>query len=135
MLLQINGKLLRNNALHRSPGFTVSQLLLRLPFKLGLFDLNADDGRHSLPDVISHKVLIRIFDQLIRPGIIVKSFCQGVLKSGKMRSPLRSRNIVYKAVASLCIGIIMLHGHFHIDAIPFPFTVDDIRVQRCFPPV
>ena len=39
--------------------------------------------------------------------------------------------IIYKAIAVLCVGIIVLHGNLNHDTIFFTFTVNDLWIQ-CF---
>ena len=64
MLLQINHKLLGNNAVHRSARFTVAKLLLRLSLKLRFLYLDTDDRRHTLADIFTGKTL-GFFNQFI----------------------------------------------------------------------
>ena len=49
-----------------------------------------------------------------------------------MGTALRRGDVIDKAVNALIVGIIVLHGHFHINVALFPFTVNDIRVQHLF---
>ena len=48
-----------------------------------------------------------------------------------MCTTFRCVDIIYKAIAVLCVGIIVLHGYFNHNAIFFTFTVNDLWIQ-CF---
>ena len=48
-----------------------------------------------------------------------------------MCTTFRCVDIIYKAIAVFCIGIIVLHGYFNHNAIFFTFAVNNFRIQ-CF---
>ena len=48
-----------------------------------------------------------------------------------MCTTFRCIDIIYKAIAVFCIGIIVLHGYLNHDTIFFTFTVNDLWIQ-CF---
>ena len=48
-----------------------------------------------------------------------------------MGTTFRCIDIIYKAIAVLCVGIIVLHGNLNHDTIFFTFTVNDLWIQ-CF---
>ena len=48
-----------------------------------------------------------------------------------MCTTFRCIDIIYKAIAVLCVGIIVLHGNLNHDTIFFTFTVNDLWIQ-CF---
>ena len=48
-----------------------------------------------------------------------------------MCTTFRCIDIIYKAIAVLCVGIIVLHGNLNHNAIFFTFTVNDLWIQ-CF---
>ena len=52
-----------------------------------------------------------------------------------MGASLRRINVVYKCVYILGIGIIVLHGHFHIHAFPGSLTVNNLIIDRGLSPV
>ena len=60
ILLQKIGELLADHAVHRAPGLAVSQLLLGLALKLGLADLDADDGRQTLSYILSGQAVLAV---------------------------------------------------------------------------
>ena len=55
ILFQEDLQLSADNIIDRSPGLTVSKLLLRLSFKLGILDLYADDRSKSFSDILPRK--------------------------------------------------------------------------------
>ena len=59
ILLQVELKLAADDTVNRSSRLAVAQLLLRLAFELGILDLNADDRRHPLADILPAQILLR----------------------------------------------------------------------------
>ena len=116
MLLQINRELLCHQVVNGSARFAVSKLLLGLTLKLGLLELDADDSSQTLTDILAGKA-VRLFDELIGLGIGVKSLCQGVTETGKMCSALRGGDVVYKAVNTLVVTVVVLKGNLHRNAV------------------
>ena len=47
-----------------------------------------------------------------------------------MGAPFRCIDIVDKCIDILRVGIIVLHGHFHIHPVLGSFTVDHILIER-----
>ena len=47
-----------------------------------------------------------------------------------MGSAFGSSDIIYKAVSIFCIGIVVLHGHFHHDPVLCSFKIQDILIKR-----
>ena len=47
-----------------------------------------------------------------------------------MGSSLRSGDIIYESIRVVAVRIVVLHGHFHVYIILFPFAVNDLVVQR-----
>lgn len=105
-----------------SARFAVSKLLFGLTLKLGLLELDADDSSQTLTDILAGKA-VRLFDELIGLGIGVKSLCQGVTETGKMCSALRGGDVVYKAVNTLVVTVVVLKGNLHRNCRPcFPHS-------------
>ena len=52
-----------------------------------------------------------------------------------MSSALRRIDIIDKAVGALRVGIIVLHGNFHIDIVFASLKIHDLIVKRGFAPV
>ena len=52
-------------------------------------------------------------------------------ETNDMCTTFRCIDIIYKAIAVLCVGIIVLHGNLNHDTIFFTFTVNDLWIQ-CF---
>ena len=48
-----------------------------------------------------------------------------------MGAALRRIDVVYKCIDILCIGIIVLHGYFHIHAFLGSLAVNNLLVKRC----
>ena len=48
-----------------------------------------------------------------------------------MCTAFRCDDIIDKAVSRIIVGIVVLHGNFHIDSVPGSLAVDDFRIE-CF---
>lgn len=60
ILLQEVGELLADNRVNGASRLAVAELLLRLSLELWLLDLDADDRRESLADIVSGERRLRI---------------------------------------------------------------------------
>ena len=56
ILFQKIFQLFGNNTVRGAPGFHIAQLLLGLPFKLGILDLDADDCRDAFTDILTGQI-------------------------------------------------------------------------------
>src|SRR5690606_41062979 len=64
VFLQIIEKAVREDGLRHGPRFAVPQLGLGLPFKLRIGNLDADDRRQALPDIVTGQVAVAVLQQI-----------------------------------------------------------------------
>ena len=130
VLLQKIGKLLGNDALHRSLGLRGTQLLLRLSLELRILNLHRDNAGEALTNVLAGEIGLRILQELMLPGIVVEGFCQCIFKTGKVGTALRGIDVVDEGIDVLRIGIVVLHGNLNEDLLPLTLAVDHLGIQR-----
>ena len=85
---------LSHHLLDDSADFTVVQLILRLSLELRIMQLDRDDRRQTLFQVICRKSAFLLTDQVVLLRVVVESTCQRHLESGHMRSSSQVDDIV-----------------------------------------
>ena len=135
IFFKVDLQLLAHHVVHGRTGFGIAELDLGLGFKLGIFDLDADDGGQAFTDVFAGKVRLAVLQQFVFARVVVKGLGDGVPEAHHVGAALGGVDVVDKAVAVFLIGIVVLHGHFHRDAVLFAFAEDDLWIEGLLAPV
>ena len=132
ILLKEISKLFADNIINSTSCLCISKLLFGLSFKLRILDLDTYNSCQTFSDIITGKIGFTFLQKLIISCIIIKGFGQGIPETYQMGTTLRCIDVIYKTVGTLCVGIIVLHGHFHINTILCSFKIQNILIKSCF---
>ena len=109
---------LADDLLHEGLRLGVAQLGLGLALELGLAQLDAEDGRQALADVVSREVLVLVLEDSLLPRVLVDEGGEGGTEPLFVGAPLRRRDGVRVGEHGLGVGVRPLHGEFERDRRP-----------------
>src|SRR5262249_52841915 len=75
------GKPVATDLLHAGLGFSVAKLGLGLSLELRVGDLDTDDGRQALPDIVAGEVVVLLLEEFLLLGVSVDDAGEGGPKS------------------------------------------------------
>ena len=112
---------------NQTGNFTVAKLGLGLPFKLGLGQLDADNGGKALAHIITRqRGVLHLFDQV---GLALDVAVDGARKRSaeahKVGAAFLGANVVGKGENVFLVARIVLQGKIHGNIINDAFTKDD----------
>ena len=129
VFFQEGGELFVDDGLHDALDLGVAQLGLGLPFKLGLQELDADDGRQPFPDVLAGQVLVVALDVVVTLGVVVDGPGQGAFKPVEVAAPLGGEDVVGVGIDVFRIARGVLEGQLQAVVVHVLFVVGDLLVQ------
>ena len=134
VLLKEGGQLVIYHLVNQGTDIGVAQLCLGLALKLGIRQLDGDDGGDALPAVFAGNLVVTLDDAAFHPVGIEHSGQSG-LKAGFMHAALRSTDIVGKGQHQLVVAVVVLHGDFRAGVSLGARHVDHIVAERSLVPV
>ena len=128
------GQAIVGGLLHQCFHAGVAELALRLALKLRIAQLDADDRRQALTDVLTAQVVVFFLNQRFFPGIFVHHRGQGCFEPLDMSSALNGGNAVGKAVEALVVPGVPLQSHLGLTNAVFVDDLErrDLGEQRFF---
>ena len=117
--------------LNECPRLGVPELRLRLALELRIAELDRDDGRQALADVVARKVGILVLEQPLVPGVFVDHGGQRGAEALLVGSSLSGVDRVREGVESLRVGGGPLHRDLALNLLlaVLRFKIDDVRVD------
>ena len=106
--------------------FVVTELGLRLPFELGLCDLDAHDGRETFAEVIPCDLYLDLVEELRVGSIFLQRTRQTTTEACQVRTPFDGVDVVDVAVHILVVRGVVSHRDFDRDTLLLGDDVDDI---------
>ena len=97
MFFQVFPQTVGNDIIDNPFDFTITELCLRLAFKLRFPYFDADDRRQSFTDIITGKIFFVFLDQAGLTAIIVDRPGKAGTETGKVGAPFFRKDIVDKA--------------------------------------
>ena len=132
ILFQEPGQLLGHDAVRGAAGLGIAQLLLGLALKLGILDLDTDDGRDSFADILAGQVLVAVLEDLVFAGVFVEGLGHRIAETDQVHAALGGIDIIDEAVFAVGVGVVVLHGDFHIDIVFGALEIHDRIVEGFF---
>src|SRR5579864_4916012 len=106
------------------------ELALRLPFKLRLWQLHADDRDQAFTHIVAGEILFYVFEQShLLPGI-VDGAGQSRAESGKMRASVDGIDVVGEAENRFRVRVVVLQTNFHVNAVAVVLHINRLVVQH-----
>ena len=130
MLLQIPGQLLRDHAVRGASGLDVAELLLRLSLELRILDLDGNNGRQTLADIVAGQVRIAVLQNFVLSRILVEGLGQRVVEAHDVHAALGRVDVVHEAVFIDVVAVVVLHGHLNVHIVLRAFKIHDLRIRR-----
>ena len=128
ILLEMLHQLLVHEARHRGLDIAV-QLAFRLPFKLRLRQLDADDPHQAFAHVLTLKVFLHVLEQ----GLVLPELVDGArqcgAEAGEVCAAIHCIDIICKAKYRLGITVVVLDGEFHGDFVALRLAINGRRVE------
>ncbi len=104
------GQVLVDHLLHEGLGLGVAQLGLGLALELRLAELDGDDRRQALADVVAGEVVVLVAQQLAVPGVLVDQGGQRAAEALLVGAALVGVDGVGEGVDPLAVPAVPLHG-------------------------
>ena len=130
VLFQVDAQTLAEQALHGAPRLGIAQFLLRLSLELGLPDLDGNDRGQTFTDIFSRQVFLALFQELLRPAVVIERLRQRVAEARQMRAALGRDDVVDKGIGGLVVAVVVLQRDLDQHAVLLALAVDDIVIQR-----
>src|SRR5450759_662158 len=113
----------------------VAELGLGMAFELRLDQLDADDGRQALADVLSREIRVAVLEDAGSPGIVVERSCQRSSETGQVRPAVDGVDVVREAEDVLGVCVVVLERDLDGRGSFSPLYVDRAVVESFFVPV
>ena len=130
MLLEVDREPVVHQRLDDALHLAVAELRLGLPLELRLRDLDADDRRQALADVVALQALVVLLHQSVRHGVGVDGARQRGAQADQVRAALDRVDVVREGVDALGVAVVPLHRDLDVDAVARALQVDHVGVDR-----
>ncbi len=90
----------------------ISELSLCLTFKLGILELDTDNGSQALPHIVARQIFICVLEYPVFSAIVIKHSCQSGFEACFVCASVNSMDIVCKREYYFIIAIVISHCHF-----------------------
>ena len=117
--LQKARQTLSGGGFHPAADFGVAELVLGLPLKLGISQLDADHGHQAAAGVIAAEGVLGVFEVILLAGVVVEHAGQRRAETGQVGAALRRQDAVGESAlvggqVVVAVGVVILERHFHI---------------------
>ena len=103
---------------------------LGLTLELRLGKLDADHRYQAFADVLTLKVLLHLFEEVLVLTELVDGAGEGGTEAGKVCAAIHGVDVVGEGKDVFCVRIIVLQRELHVHVVTFSFGVDGRSVQH-----
>ena len=127
MLLQVVAQGLADGRLHHAHHLVVAQLGLGLALELRLGDLDGDDGREAVAEVLlAQFYVLELVKQVVLVGVFLEGGRQAAAKARQVRAALDGVDVVDEREDVLVERGVVCHGDLDGNAAAYGAEVDDV---------
>ena len=130
ILLEVGAEPVVQDRLDDALDLGVAELGLGLPFELRVRNLDADDRRQPLADVVAGDALFEILGEVVLRRVRVDRPGQRRPEAGQVRAAFVGVDVVGEGVGRLGVAVVPLQRDFGVDAVLVAAHVDRLLVDR-----
>lgn len=132
VFLQEGGQLFRHQAVHHAAHFAVAQFHFGLPFKLRLDQLDRDDGRHALPDILAFELGALALEDIEAAAIVVDHARERGAEADQVGAAFDGIDVVGEGKDVFRIAVVILHGDFDGGVLAHALDINRARGKSVF---
>ena len=129
MLLKVDRELIVHKAVHEGADVGVAELLLGLPFKLCLGELDGDNRGDSLAHILAGDLIVAL-DDVGLLSVSVDDSRQRGFEACLVHTALGGMNVVCEGDHVLVIAVVILQGHLRDSVTLCAGEINHILVNR-----
>src|SRR5690606_8676752 len=130
VLVQEDPEPLVDDLRDRALDLRVPELRLRLALELRLPDLEREDARQPLPDIIARERVRVLLEQAVLLRVVVQRTRERGLEAGQVRAALVRVDVVDEGERVFVVALVVLDRDLDLGLVPLRLDVDRLRVER-----